>query len=81
MNKDYALFHLREAQETIGKLISEIGSDPEYEYGNYVVDKSHIYHHVNSAWNGRDATPREADVCSDEDFQRWRQFPTDLEIL
>jgi hypothetical protein len=81
MNKDYVLFHLTEAEKAIQELIAEIRSDPEYEYGNYRVDMEHLYHHVNTAWNARDAAAVAVQECSEEDFRRWRQFPPDMELL
>jgi hypothetical protein len=80
MNKDYVLYNLTHAQEALGKLITEMRSDPDYDYGEYVVDMSHVYHHLNTAWNARDATKAAADECSEEDFYRWRQFPSEKEI-
>ena len=81
MNKPHILFHLTEAREAIQKLIEELQSDQDYQFGNYRVDMEHLYHHVNSAWNGRDASKEAVDACSQEDFRRWRQFPTDIELL
>jgi hypothetical protein len=81
MNKPHILFHLAEAQDTIQKLIAELQSDPDYRFGDYRVDMEHLYHHINSAWNGRDASPESVDACSQEDFDRWRQFPTDIELV
>ena len=80
MNKDYVLYNLIEAHKALGELIADVTSDPEYEYGNYVVDIAHVYHHLNTAWNARDATKAAADECSEEDFCRWRQFPSTEEI-
>ena len=80
MNKDYVLYNLVEAHKALGELIANVKSDPEYEYGNYVVDIAHVYHHLNTAWNARDATKAAADECSEEDFYRWRQFPSTEEI-
>jgi hypothetical protein len=80
MNKDYVLDNLNEAHKALGDLIADMKSDPEYEYGNYVVDIAHVYHHLNTAWNARDASKVAADKCSEEDFYRWRQFPSTEEI-
>ncbi len=80
MNKDYALYNLSEAEKALGQLISEMKADPEYDYGNYVVDIAHIYHHLNTAWNARDASKAATDACSEEDFYRWRQFPSTEDI-
>lgn len=81
MNKDYILYNLREAIDGILSTIKEIENDPEYEYGNYVVDMRHIYHHVNTAWNARDADKKRTDECSQKDFDMWRQFPKDMEMI
>ena len=81
MNKELILFQLREAREATDKLISDIEAEPDYDYGNFVVDMSHVYHHVNTAWNGRDAPSARVAESSESDFQKWRQFPQDLEIL
>ncbi len=80
MNKDYVLYNLEHAQEALGELIADVKSNRPYDYGEYVVDMGHVYHHLNTAWNARDATKEAADVCSEEDFYRWRQFPPEDEI-
>jgi hypothetical protein len=33
--------------------------------------------HLNTAWNARDASKAATDECSQENFIRWRQFPTE----
>jgi hypothetical protein len=81
MNKDYVLFHLTKAEQAIQELIAGIQSNPECEYRNYRVDMEHLYHHINTAWNARDASEAAVDKCSEENFGRWRQFPTDMELL
>ena len=80
MNKEYVLFHLRETQDAIETALKEIEAEDDYDYGNFVVDMAHVYHHVNTAWNARDSSAAEAETCSEEDFNRWRQFPTDLDM-
>jgi hypothetical protein len=42
---------------------------------------SHLYHHVNTAWNARNSTNEESMECSDEDFNRWGRYPSDLEVM
>lgn len=80
MNKDYILFHLREAAEALDRSIREIEGDPEYEFGNFLVEITHLYHHVNTAWNARDASQEQAELCSEDDFRQWRQFPADIDL-
>jgi hypothetical protein len=81
MNKDWVLFHLKESKEAIARIILTIESEPGYEYGNYVVDMGHLYHHLNTAWNSRNATKEQIEPGTDYDFDKWSQFPTDLPMM
>ena len=80
MNKPYVLWNLGEAREAIDQLIADMQSNPDYEYGEFRVDMEHLYHHINTAWNARDASTEITDACAQEDFDRWRQFPQDIEL-
>jgi hypothetical protein len=80
MNKDFILFNLKEARDQIVQTIQNMESDPEYEYGNYVVEITHLYHHLNTAWNARDSSDAQAKECSEADWDKWRQFPSSDEI-
>lgn len=53
MNKDFVLFNLREAHESLQRIIKDIESQPDYDYGEYIVEMTHLYHHVNTAWNAQ----------------------------
>jgi len=78
MNRDWVLFNLREAIEELTRTISEIEATPDYGYGEFSVAMQHLYHHLNTAWNARDATPDQVATCTETDFQMWRQFPVDI---
>ena len=80
MNKQHILFHLGEAKDELDRTIRELNQTPEYDYGEYVIAMAHLYHHLNTAWNGRDASPERAKACSEEDFRNWRQFPQDIDM-
>ena len=80
MNKPYVLWNLKEAREALDQLVADIEADADYDYGEFRVDMEHLYHHINIAWNARDAAAEITDVCSQEDFDRWRQFPRDIEL-
>jgi hypothetical protein len=80
MMRDYVLWNLREAADALGTLITEIEGDPEYDQGQLEVDLNHVYHHINTAWNARNASPERIETCSAEDFHGWRQFPTDIDM-
>jgi hypothetical protein len=81
MNKDAILRHLREAKEELDLTIIDLETDPEYGPGELVVGMSHLYLHLNTAWNGRDASPERHRECSQEDFDAWRKFPDNAELL
>jgi len=81
MNRDAILFHLREAKEELDRTIAEIEKDPEYGYGEFHVAMSHLYLHVNTAWNGRDASAERHRDCVQSDFDAWRNFPTDADLI
>lgn len=81
MNREVVLFHLREAKEQLDSMIAEIPSDPEYDIGEFRVEMGHVYHHLNTAWNGRDQTDEQFKKCTDVDFARFRRFPQDADLL
>ena len=81
MNLHNILFHLKEAKEELDKTIEEIEKNKEYEFGEFVVAMSHLYHHLNTSWNSREAAEEEIEECSDENFKKWRKFPDDKELL
>lgn len=80
MNRDYVLFHLKEALEEINKTIKEITTEADYDDSEFSVAMAHLYHHINSAWNARNASDEEAKECSEANFQIWRHFPTDIDM-
>ena len=80
MTRDYIFWNLHEAAEALAELIKEMEADPEYDQGQFDVDLHHVYHHINTAWNARNASPERIETCSEEDFQNWRQFPTDIDM-
>jgi len=81
MNKHYVLFHLKEAAEQLEETIGELQSAPDYDFGEYMVDMSHLYHHVNTAWNARDESKEVVEECSEENFNKWRAFPSIEELF
>jgi hypothetical protein len=74
------LFHLSEGHEQLQKTIEAIKHNPDYGIEDYRVEIGHLYHHLNTAWNGRDATDEEHRECVDGDFNRWRKFPKEDEL-
>lgn len=80
MNREWVLHHLREAQEELGRTIAEIRDTPDYDHGEFLVAMSHLYHHLNTAWNARDASESAVREVTAEDFKRWSAFPGDIVV-
>jgi len=80
MNREWVLFHLREAATELDSIIREIQDDPSYGYGAFSVDMAHLYHHLNTAWNSKAESAERVKLCSQEDFDAWRRFPLDLPL-
>jgi hypothetical protein len=81
MNKEHVLFHIREATEALVQLVAEINSDPEYDSSDFRVELCHVYHHLNSAWNGRDSQTILGTSEHEIHFGEWRKFPTNDEMI
>jgi hypothetical protein len=79
MTREYILWHLRKAIDAITTVIQEIESDPEHGEEELRIDVAHIYHHINTAWNARDASKERIEECSQKDFDEWREFPDDID--
>jgi len=74
MNKQAVKNHLKEAAEQLAISLAELGRK-NYDEEALRVHISHVYHHLNSAWNGRKCTMKQYRECSDKNFSRWRKFP------
>jgi hypothetical protein len=96
MNIKVILSNLREAQEQLAETIEQLSNDPDYaetfeqlsndpDYPDYVeahlrAEITHIYDHINTAWNARYTTDDKWRACEEDDFFRWRAFPTDIDL-
>jgi hypothetical protein len=80
LNRDWIMQHLTEAMEEIQETIKQV-QNPTYSEGDFVVAMSHAYHHMNTAWNARFASHEEHRECTQENFNRWRKFPQDADLL
>jgi hypothetical protein len=81
MTKKQVLWNLQEAAEELDRTIREVQSNPEYGEEELLISMSHLYHHLNTAWNIRHEDGARVDACSEADFARWRQFPTDIDMM
>ena len=80
MNKEFILFNLKEAKESIENIIQYIENQEDYcnDDGYYIVDMQHLFWHINTAWNARNSSPKDSEECTEENFEKWNEFPTDL---
>ena len=81
MNQRAIISHLKQAKEELDRTIADIESDVSYDSEAFQVAMSHLYHHLNTAWNGRDATEERHIECSQSDFDAWRKFPSNSDLL
>lgn len=81
MNRRVVLFHLREAVEELDRTIDALSRDRRYGEEALEVAMGHAYHHLNTAWNGRNQTDKQFRDCTDQDFKRFRRFPSENEFV
>lgn len=67
---------LDDAQEHLANLRREMDENPEFSEIEYRTWMAHIFSHLNRAWNKRNQPD---ETYSDDDWERWSQFPTDIE--
>ena len=80
MNKDWVLFHFREAHEELTRTIARLESEPNPDDIEFEIAVAHMYNHLNTAWNSRSVDGAQIAVCSEEDFYAWRAFPSDISM-
>ncbi len=80
MNKQAILAHLKEAKQELDETITEIEQDDDFDPDGYYVSFQHVYHHLNTAWNSRNESDSRIEECTEEDFMRWRKFPSDFDL-
>ena len=81
MNREFVLFHLREAAEQLARTVHELESDPEYGSGELLLAAQHAYHHLNSAWNGQELHELKANNLTDATWNRLGEFPSDFPLM
>jgi hypothetical protein len=81
MNARFIASNLKEAEEELQRLATRAESGEEIPFEDFHIAMAHIYHHLNSAWNGRNITREEWRECSDENYKKWQSFPRDLPLI
>jgi len=71
------MHELDDAKEHLETLMREMTEDSDFAEEDYRVQLGHIYSHLNRAWNTRDRVGTE---WTDEQFQEFSQFPSDIAL-
>jgi hypothetical protein len=80
LNWDVVKWNVAEAREELESIERLIANDEMSEAG-LEVRVVHAFHHLNFAWNARRASTDRYSKCAKADFNKWGQFPTDIELL
>jgi len=78
MNREWVLVHLNEAHDQLSQAIKEISDSPDYDFGEFFPAMQHVYLHLNTAWNARDASENELANQTTATYRRWSSMPADL---
>jgi hypothetical protein len=81
VNREHVTWHLSEARAAIDGILEELASSRDYDESEFWVDMQHAYHHLNTAWNARNATVDQVARAGDAEFNRWSALPTDLPMM
>lgn len=81
MNREIVLSNLKEAKQELKKLISRLSSeDDDLDLEAEIeIGLGHAYHHLNVAWNARHVSTEIYAHLTNEQFNQWSQFPTEIE--
>lgn len=55
-------------------------ADTDYLVEGLCAGMSHLNHHLNTAWNSRNAHDEQRSDCADAVFNRRRKFPREAEL-
>lgn len=85
MNPDYETlaymaWNLGEAQEELSRLLDALRPGAEFDEAEFRVGMAHLFSHLNTAWNVRNASASEIDAASGERINAWMCFPDDLSV-
>jgi hypothetical protein len=84
MNQDYETrayitWNLEDAQEELSRVLEGISPDAEIDEAEFRSRMAHLYSHLNTAWNVRDASAKDIDSANGEQIRAWSRYPADLE--
>jgi hypothetical protein len=79
MNNKIISSNIEEALEELEKIKNELEIKTLSEV-NFQIKLHHVYHHLNMAWNVRNAKTEQYRNMTDDDFKKWSSYPKDDEF-
>ncbi len=80
LNWDVVTSNLSEALEELQRL-ADVATDQQARNEVELQFRiEHVYHHLNVAWNARHATHQNYNQLTQDDFNLWGRFPTDVDL-
>ena len=80
LNWEIILSNIREAREQLEEIEREALSETPPEEVELRLGMNHAYHHLNFAWNVRHESTERYASLTQEDFERWGQYPPEIEL-
>jgi hypothetical protein len=80
LNRKIVKSNIVDVREQLEQIESQITSG-EISEGAFEAMMLHAFHHLNFAWNIRKISTKRYMNLTDDDFNFWGDFPTDLELL
>ena len=81
INKEWVLYNLTEAHEQLEEIIKDIKENKDYLEGDLWGPMSHLYQHINTAWNSRYESKKKIDKSTEKDHNKWASLPKQNELL
>ena len=78
LNWEIILSNLAEAREQIEEIEKRASDETKPSEIELQIWLEHVYHHLNFAWNIRHKTSFNYSKLSDEEFNEWSKFPTEI---
>lgn len=72
------MWNLAEAREQIEQIESRAAGKKKPSEIELQIWMEHVYHHLNFAWNVRHESTEKYSNLSDEDFNKWSEFPAEI---
>ena len=81
LNWERIVSNLIEAIEQLEDLVEASKDDDPPSEAELQIALYHAYHHINFAWNVRHLSSARYALMTDEDFETWGRYPTEVENL